>query len=316
MCLERSTTNLGSSRTYPPTIDLNVAGGAGSIYDAPWGMLSDDPAINPSMYTHTFVFLPYCDGGSQVGDVDVAVPVGNASVYYRGARIRAATAHYLLNQVGLSAATDVVLSGGSAGALATYLHADAWAAAITAASPSAKVVALPDSGFFLDYSAPKGGSYHDDLVWVSTAMNGTGALPAACVAAHAADPSACIFAENVVPTLKTPTFALQGTYDAYQIAAELHANPKSPGNYSEINAYGATLASTLQTRLLDPSTVHGAFLDSCYHHTRYWGNITIEGDVQATAFAAWYASIGTPGAKRAWVQGQTYPCDACCHNGK
>ena len=29
--------------------------------------------------------------------------------------------------------------------------------------------------------------------------------------------------------------------------------------------------------------------------------------------AQWYASIGTPAAKQKWVQGQTYPCTACCH---
>jgi len=310
-CAERTKTSLGSSSTYPKTQDLNTGAGDGAMYDAPWAQLSDDPALNPMMSSWSFVFLPYCDGGSQVGDRKEAVVVGNATIYYRGARILAAVQKHLLENAGLAAATDVVLVGGSAGALSTYLHADTWSSAL----PTAKVVAMPDSGFFLDYNVSHGAtqSYHDLLVWVYTAMNGSAAMPATCVAAHASDPSACIFAEHVAPTLKTPTFALQSTYDAYQVSAELHA---TPANVSAINAYGAVLAVTLTSTLLASLPLHGAFLDSCFHHTREWGNITIDGDVAATAFTTWYAALGRPGAKQSWVQGATYPCKACCENGQ
>ena len=47
---------------------------------------------------------------------------------------------------GLKLATDVVVSGCSAGGLATYLHVDDWASMF---SKSVKVVGMPDSGFFL-----------------------------------------------------------------------------------------------------------------------------------------------------------------------
>jgi len=71
-------------------------------------------------------------------------------VYYRGARLlRAIMASLLANAtVGLSSATDVVVSGCSAGGLSTFLHADEWAARL----PAAKVAAMPDSGFFLEVS--------------------------------------------------------------------------------------------------------------------------------------------------------------------
>ena len=87
----------------------------------------------------------YCDGGSQTGNVSDAVPVpGGGQVYYRGARIvRALIAELIANTtVNLGAATDVVISGCSAGGLSTFLHAPKWQAAL----PAAKVVAMPDSG--------------------------------------------------------------------------------------------------------------------------------------------------------------------------
>ena len=48
---------------------------------------------------------------------------------------------------GLKEATDAVISGCSAGGLATFLHTDQWCDAL----PNAKCVGMPDSGFFLDY---------------------------------------------------------------------------------------------------------------------------------------------------------------------
>ena len=108
-----------------------------------------------------------------------------------------------LKAKGLDAATEVVVSGCSAGGLATFLHADAWGAAL----PGAKVTAMPDSGFFLDYNATAAGGrmgYGQLMRWVCSAMNSTGGLPAACVAANPSDPCKCIFAEHVVATAKVP----------------------------------------------------------------------------------------------------------------
>jgi hypothetical protein len=62
----------------------------------------------------------------------------------------------LIQQHGLGQATDVVVSGCSAGGLAAYLHSDKWCDEVHAAGSKAKAkcVGLPDSGFFLDYQDP------------------------------------------------------------------------------------------------------------------------------------------------------------------
>ncbi len=139
--------------------------------------------------------------------------------------------------------------------------------------------------------------------WVATGMNAQ--LPAACVAANAADPAACIFAETVAATLATPTFALQGKYDSWQIGNDAHANVNATG---AINAWGAMLSERIGASLL-AQPQHGAFLDSCYHHCGGFDNFHVDGFTQATAHAAWYAR----GARALYNQSASYPCKACCN---
>ena len=309
-CAERALTMLGSSAEAfcPPSVDLTT-------YDESenFKQLSNNASVNPQAWNWTKIFLPYLDGGSQTGDRTDAVPAGgNRSIFYRGARLHRWTVAALLADEGLSRATDVLLGGGSAGALATFLHADSWRDALP---PSAKLVAVPDSGFFLNYNSTTDANvaYGASMRWVFSAMNSSGGLPAACVAAHAADPALCMFAENVAPTLRTPTFALQSTYDLYQIPSIAGLKPNDT---EQINQYGDLLAARLEAQFLNSSAVnHGVFLDSCYHHVGEWREIVIDGIDNAQALMAFYDSVGKPGRK-VWKQGRPYPCAACCARGQ
>jgi hypothetical protein len=310
-CAARALTELGSSNAtfFPSTITFETFSQTSHFM-----LLFSNKSVSPLTWNFTKIFLPYLDGGSQIGDLTAPVTVGKQTIYYRGKRIHRATMETLLAVEGLASATDVVLSGGSAGGLSTYLHADTWKAAL----PSAKVVAVPDSGFFLNYNAtstkpPHRQTYGAMMRWVFNRMNGTGGVPDACVAANPSDPALCIFAEVVSKTLKTPTLAQQSTYDSFQVDAILQ-QPAS--NASAINAFGALLAARVQAALIGSSPDHGVFLDSCFHHVGEWNDITIDDQTISEALVEFYASVGTPGAKRVWTQGKAYPCVKCCSNGQ
>ena len=311
-CAARALTELGSSNSsfLPPTIAFEEFSET-----AHFELLFSNASVSPLTASFTKIFLPYLDGSSQTSDLADPVTVGSQRIFYRGARIHRATVEALLAEEGLAGATDVILSGGSAGGLATYLHADSWRAAIRAASPAAKVVAVPDSGFFLNYTAShaRAAAYGAAMRWVFTRGNGTGGVPAACLAANPSDPALCMFAEVVAKTLATPTFAQQSTYDSYQVSAILQ---EPPGNATAVNEYGALLAARVAADLTGSSPDHGVFLDSCFHHVAEWNEITIDGQTVSRALATFYASVGTPGAKRVWAQGKAYPCKACCTNGQ
>ena len=141
-CLGRSGGDLGSSKGYPATSDL---GG---------GYFSTDPAQNPMMHDWNMVFLKYCDGGSFSGSNETVGEYKGKPLYYRGKRNREAAYASLLATAGLGDATDVVISGCSAGGLATWLHTDQWCDALAKDAAGVKCVGLPDSGFFLDYQSP------------------------------------------------------------------------------------------------------------------------------------------------------------------
>jgi ribosome maturation protein SDO1 len=226
--------------------------------------------------------------------------VGNQTIYYRGHRILQAFQAHLL-ATALAGAEEVVVAGCSAGGLSTYLHADEWRAALP---PSTRVTALSDSGFFPAFNSTPGGGYGALMRQIALQMNAT--LAPNCLAANAADPHACIFAEVAAAALVTPTFALQGKYDSWQ----LKGDASIPANDSAaVNAWGALVSHRLRATLL-AAPQHGAFLDSCLHHCGGFDAFLVDGYTQATAHAAWYVAAGA--GRALYNQSEAYPCAACC----
>lgn len=293
-CLQRAGSPLGSSLSYPPTMAFQG------------GVLDSDPIQNPLMHDWNKIYLKYCDGSSQTSDMTSPIPVGNQTIFYRGHRILRAIQDYLIVPTPsnpaplLAAATEVVVSGCSAGGLSVYLHADEWKAALP---PSVRVTALPDSGFFLMHNATKNGGYGALMRTIVQGMNAT--LPAACVAANPQDPASCMFAEVIAATLSVPTFVQQAKYDSWQMVGDADL----PLNDTEgINAWGAMLSQRMWDSLLSHPQ-HGAFLDSCLHHCGGFDAFKVDNFTQATAHAQWY----TKGGRSLFNQTESYPCTACCN---
>lgn len=173
---------------------------------------------------------------------------------------------------------------------------------------------------FLNYNAtnvPANGTFPARMLWTYTNANvsGGGLLSPKCLAAHPGVEWLCMFAENLAPTLRTPTFALQSVFDSYQVGAILHANANDT---AAVNAYGALLRSRVHKALLS-NKKNGAALDSCYHHcgAKSWTNIAFAGididHTQGEAFAAWYGGAAAcEGSQSVCEQQEAYPCEACC----
>merc|ERR1719277_2826044 len=189
------------------------------------------------MYNWNHVLMRYCDGASFSGNNDTVANYKGKNLYWRGKRIREAIAKDLMENRGLKQATDLVVSGCSAGGLATFLHTDQWCDMLKAANPSAKCVGLPDSGFFLDYQDPAvtcspdsetynkerlgntiNGDYHCGLKWTYTIQNASAGVNQDCIAAHKGEEWKCMFAEHSAEHIRSPIFAMQSAYDSWQTA--------------------------------------------------------------------------------------------------
>ncbi|CAK9004260.1 Pectin acetylesterase 5 [Durusdinium trenchii] len=310
-CLGRSKTDLGSSARYPEKIPLNG------------GYFSKDPQDNPLMYNWNNVFMKYCDGASFSGNNDTVTKYQNTSLFFRGKRIREAIVKDLMEQHGLNQATDLMVSGCSAGGLATYLHADQWCEALQAANPSAKCAALPDSGFFLDYQDPEvpctppsllgttiNGDYHCGLKWTFHIQNATAGIDSKCVAKHTNEEWKCMFAEHAAEHIQTPVFAMQSVYDSWQVG-----HVEGTGGSTKTQMLGKNITERLVKNLLGKNPKSGAFLDGCYHHCGAWNLIRIDGDLVSTAIQKWYDGLSTEGNKRLWNQDRPFPCKDCCSPG-
>lgn len=222
--------------------------------------------------------------------------------------------------------SDLVVSGCSAGGLATFLHTDQWCDALKAVSPGAKCVGMPDSGFFLDYQDPRAsptaptalgagntnrGNYHNGLRWVFELQNATGGVSADCIAAYpAAEQYRCMFAEHSAVHQRAPFFPLQSKYDSWQMHHVLyHADTAA------VNALGANITSRLLA-LAKSKRGWGGFIDACKHHCvskfGMWNNVVIDGDRVGDAMMKWYAGVDDPTAKKVWNRDAVYPCDSCC----
>jgi len=283
--------------------------------------MSDQPSQNPNFYNWNVAILYYCDGGSFSGFVENPVPYNSQKIYYRGKGNLIAASNDMLNNKGLNKATDVIITGCSAGGLSTYLHLDYWRSVIPS---SATVKGVADAGWFLDTSSVYGHSiYTPEMQNVFYMMNSTNGVNSNCIAANKANNMTwkCIFAEYTYPHIQTPIFMVNSKYDSWQIpniyALPCYANLKdcNATELSQLLAYGQTFLGTLAG--IEASTKDGLWVDACYTHCQtvgtYWNVVkvpTTDGTQISgyDAFSNWY--FNKPEIKA--VDTCSYPCNPSC----
>ncbi|CAJ1345721.1 unnamed protein product [Effrenium voratum] len=250
---------------------------------------------NP-MHNWNHVYVRYCDGAYYSGSREEPKNVSGLPLYFRGRYITMALFADLQNR-GMSNATDVVLSGCSAGAIHIFAHLDAMK---EMAPRSAKVVGLPDSGFYMDKQI-----FTPLKRYVVTEQQATALLNQDCVKQYDGAEEKCLVGNVVAAYLQTPTFALQSRYDDDQHQCEMDEACRNSNEC--IQEYAANMTKAMQTYLTYP---HGYFLDSCSRHCSF-NERPVDpqsGLSQLEAFGAWYA-----GSNATYTQEPHFPCPQCCH---
>lgn len=324
-CDQRAKDRLGSSSKYE-----NCAS-----FDSVGTYLSPKKNLNPLLYNFHLVYVRYCDGGSYAGYNDQQFK--NKTLYFRGKSNRDATILALLTEHGMRQATEILISGCSAGGLGVLLGLDNMASMIKSFNSSIIVKGLVDSAYFMDHKGwkqnPEKGydavingelDYSIGMKNVFHFMNISAGVPHKCLLHHKNNPAKCIFAENILPTIQTPLFAIQPLYDHWQLN-HIQGNPQ---NITDVNKFGMNLF-TQMTKILNSSTVgagHAVFFDSCAHHCMgcshqgvdLWNGkqiMTGNGINLAEAFSEWYQKRSTSTNYQPAViykQMGGYPCTNCC----
>lgn len=178
------------------------------------------------------MFVHYCDGSSFASARDSGVTPSttcahndNATctdkLYFRGrANLEAITADLLENQ-GMDSASQVILTGGSAGGLAVYLVIDLFASWLDSSVSvswrcimyvvfelvlmQVRVVGFPDAGFMLDHTDVTGAlSYRQNFIKADPLWNTTasGSTNSDCLRQYETAAWKCLFAQYVTPSIQ------------------------------------------------------------------------------------------------------------------
>ncbi|PWA92030.1 protein kinase superfamily protein [Artemisia annua] len=255
------------------------------------GILSNKQALNPNFYNWNRVAIRYCDGSSFTGDIEEVDPVSYTclvvrklmvltcsnkqphdfvfkatNLHFRGARVFDVIIQELLGK-GMKSASkftknqsrcgQALLSGSSAGGLASLLHCDKFRAFFPT---STQVKCLSDAGYFAHvnklcchicmcspeniyprYYKPKANEslnlnrkdlsgeykfegYYDQVVNLHGSSKH---LNQECISKM--KHSLCFYPQYAIPYVKTPIFLLHSTYDTFQVQNIL-ASPQADPN--------------------------------------------------------------------------------------
>ncbi|XP_044469074.1 pectin acetylesterase 9 [Mangifera indica] len=310
-CLERAQTRRGSTRYM---IKREVFS----------GILSNNASLNPDFYNWNRVKIRYCDGGSFAGNAEF--DNGTSLLYFRGQKIWEAIILDLLPK-GLGNARKALLSGCSAGGLATFMHCDN----LTKILPNATVKCLSDAGFFLDERDVS--LNHTIRFFYKALVELQGIeqnLNQNCTESLFF-PNLCFFPQYALKYITTPYFILNSAYDVFQFhhilvppSADLRGHWKHCKlNPAECNTdqidilQGFRRDMLIALRLVKYSRRDGMFINSCFAHCQSespdtWFAVDsprINNKTIAEAVGDWYFS------RRVTREIDCgYPCDSSCRN--
>ena len=265
------------------------------------------------------IYAKYCDGASFAGYQSEPWPVpGGGNLTFRGLRNLDRTVEWALEH-GMAGATEFVLTGGSAGGLSTFMHADRVAARVRAGAPNCtRIHAAPDVGFFLDHppieAVPPGAAFTDQMLYIFAMQNISfgpgGALSPACRERFPDTLGLCFMAPHFADLVETPLFVLNSKFDSFQLGSVLQDYPGLPHNWSTaadrdaVRQYAVDFLRQLAPVLKQPR--NGAAITSCICHGCPWDSLFLEGRTLHEHYVAWLKGEAS-GAEAIHIDNSTWP---------
>ncbi|KAL6142463.1 hypothetical protein ACLB2K_060743 [Fragaria x ananassa] len=263
------------------------------------GILSNKAEENPDFFNWNRVKLRYCDGASFSGDSENKA----AQLQFRGQRIWLSAMEDLMSK-GMRYANQALLSGCSAGGLASILHCDEFRGFF---STRTKVKCLSDAGLFLDAADVSGGRTLRNLYGGVVGLQGVQeTLPRICL--NHLDPT------SIQSSLAPPSADPSG----YWKDCRLNHAKCSPKQIQFLQGFRNQMLNVV--RQFAQYDKNGLFINSCFAHCQSerqdtWfadNSPVIKNKAIALAVGDWY--FERTGAKGTKAFDCPYPCDNSCHN--
>lgn len=249
------------------------------------GILSDSALVNPHWFDDNIVMFPYCSSdlwsGNKTGDAQLAW-------HFKGAAIIDAVTDELIRTETLGSASQVLLSGSSAGGVGVIVNLDRLAERL----PWAVVHGFSDSGWFIDH--PRFVPGDCETIYTCQINNATHrgvqiwnpVIPPTCKWASSPDlRNLCYIGRHIFDSLKNPLFSLSYMYDGAQFVLDGLTLPLS----KEAEQYAE---AAMQELLLSLQPVKGVFVPDCYFHGLIpwdkWTSVTIGGVSISDVLFKWW----------------------------
>jgi len=276
-CANRAGGQLGSSNGYSGHTTTTLPG--------PLGYFSNNQTENPNFWNWNKIAILYCDGLNHQGYVQNPVVYNGTNLYFRGYNNTFSTFEYARLNLNLFSATEVIISGYSAGGQATYI----WTPFLQSYFPSTvKLMAMPDAGLFLDNINYSTNTYLFRY-YQQTMTNFTTSpyLPIFANCPYALNATwMCVSPEYILPQIKIPIFIInsQDDYQAFISQDGITCVENGPktctstdiANIANFRSHFLSVTTTVQSS----NSQAGFWLRTCPEHvyqtTQAWyGNITV-----------------------------------------
>ncbi|KAK6126158.1 hypothetical protein DH2020_040136 [Rehmannia glutinosa] len=311
-CSARKRTKLGSSTYMEHEVQF-------------FGILSHDPLQNPDFFNWNKVKIRYCDGSSFSSHPDSEFKNG-PKMFFRGQLIWNTLMEELLS-IGMFKAREALLTGCSAGGLATLIHCDDYRALLP---KDANVKCLADAAFFLDRKNIAGNrtieSFYHDVVHLQVIIKLHNIY-----LTYVGSYFHCFFPQEFIGYIKTPVFLVQPAYDFWQIANILVPDSSDPhgswlrcklnifkcdSNQLEVlHGYRNSMLKTLSG--IRQNLKVGVFINSCFAHCQTWAAETWHSPTSQNQQQKTIAeSVGDWYFKREAAQhiDCPFPCNPTCYH--
>lgn len=198
---------LGSSKYFNQESDMSG-----------WYLASDYCPYNPGRCTWNHVMDPYCTQDLHSGQV--TEPTDDQwGLYFSGHHVFTAMLDEMdKKENSLLDATDIILSGTSAGGIGVWMNVDY----VAQRYPNARVTAATIAGFYfyatyydgVNHTDPGGMADFREIAWPSTYALYDAYVDEDCKAAHEENPSVCMIANQSYPFIQSDSFVIQSQTDS------------------------------------------------------------------------------------------------------
>lgn len=254
------------------------------------GIFSPSGSDNKYFATYNEIYIAYCS--SDLWSGNQAASVNTDQLQFRGASIVHAVIEDLsdssiTSDPNLSAATEIIFSGTSAGGVGVLVHLD-W---IAEKFPNANVHGINDAGFIID-TAP----YDPKIVPVSQVAQlaytyWNASVDASCAAAYQGKEGLCYLGQHAYPQISTPLFVQLSQADKFQLGLLGIRTPLDQAETEFLDKFASAVRTALEpvTAAFSPdSLTHGLVASDEYTSVRV-NNLSVQ-DVLGN----WLFNLGGP----------------------